>query len=157
MGKFIATVVLVLCLTCNLLGKPPQGPKPEQGPPVKEEQISVKDYKVKKTCPCSPQCECGCNEGKECTCGTDSPDESQLVLFHGRAAQRRQARQSYSYPVQSAPVYSQPYHAPTYSPTYSPTYTQPTYSPPQRSSWGGSYGPVTSAPMMSSRGSSRGC
>lgn len=153
MGKFIATVVLVLCLTCNLLGKPPQGPKPEQGPPVKEEQISVKDYKVKKTCPCSPQCECGCNEGKECTCGTDSPDESQLVLFHGRAAQRRQARQSYSYPVQSTSVYNQPYRATTYTPTY----TQPTYSPPQRSSWGGSYGPVTSAPMMSSRGSSRGC
>lgn len=24
--------------------------------------------KEKKVCKCSPECECGCNEGKECTC-----------------------------------------------------------------------------------------
>lgn len=48
-------------------------------------------HKVK-TCPCSPQCTCGCNEGEGCTCGAVT--ETGLVFFA-----LAKTRQHHSVPV----------------------------------------------------------
>jgi hypothetical protein len=59
----LATAVVFLSLSVA------QAPPVPQGPPVRPEPAPVKPVK---SCSCSPECTCGCNEGEPCKCQRSS-------------------------------------------------------------------------------------
>lgn len=62
---------MTLLMIC--MGQPPQHPtlqRPRQYPILAVSQ-AVKSPPAK-SCPCSPQCTCGCNAGEVCECGNMS-------------------------------------------------------------------------------------
>jgi hypothetical protein len=56
-----------MCLILVLLGLP-------QAPPLP--QWLLPPPPAVKSCPCSPECVCGCNEGEPCDCGVSPPPQS---------------------------------------------------------------------------------
>lgn len=93
--KSIVTLTLLmisLILVSQAQSKPPQCPMPSQGPQVRDDDCGclttksctctvgncecwdggpcplVKSAKVTKTCICSGECTCGCNQGGRCIC-----------------------------------------------------------------------------------------
>lgn len=77
-------VLALLCLSLPVEARrPAQAPRPPQAPPAWAEVRESREVwvvstaavapttkaKRGKSCPCSPACTCGCNEGQPCTCG----------------------------------------------------------------------------------------
>lgn len=86
-------------------------------------QDTLPEAKAAKSCPCSPACECGCNEGKPCRCG--EPVEARPAPASYRPAPAYY-RAEPAVRFAPAPYYPAPaFHLPAYRPAYSAPAFQP--------------------------------
>lgn len=115
-------LLLYFTVTVSVVyGQTPQAPTPPQAPPARE-YVRV-EVKVVKSCPCSSQCVCGCNEGQSCSCGAP-----------------RAVSPAYYQPQRYDYVAPRQYYAPTYAVPQQRYYAAPRYSTPA---------PIFSGPIAS--------
>lgn len=77
-AKPLLLTLLAMILMCSITHamEPRQQGSAAWAMVIAKHRLTAAPKAVGKSCPCSPQCSCGCNQGSDCRCGTTTPRET---------------------------------------------------------------------------------